>query len=428
MLYGGYGRTNFWFGDENAWIGTVPINKTFLSQETLMVQGFLLVSACSGCFWTLTAGSVIGGMVFTVAGEILGTTLVYFIVAKITDNENVFPFVLAVVAPCYSSLFLWLGWRKFSRLQLKESAMAEVGGRDKILAGLRSKARFLHCRPNSKYANLIRKELGLQQPVFSVALVFIAGWIVVGLLARLQPARHETYEMILGLMTGAYVPVISLMAGCVPVSDEKAMGITAWQLTFPLSPVRQWIIKLGVALAVTFVCLLIPCLMASILAPSPSVFPAAVLNFSEKFIQVLLACEVVTLIGFWAATSVEGNVRAILTTLLVCGLVCAATALGIWSAEQFEGLETMLILALLDIFHVSVQTLSRPIVFAGPSIILGGILLALVAARSLAQFRRIQIERRSVLAWTAFIIVLACLGGFWANDFIKSMAEAGKYP
>src|SRR6266850_2742942 len=63
-------------GNGMPWIGEIHVNSATVDtwgKDSLMIQGFLLASACSACFWTLSAGTVIGGMVFTFAGEVLGT-------------------------------------------------------------------------------------------------------------------------------------------------------------------------------------------------------------------------------------------------------------------------------------------------------------------------------------------------------------------
>src|ERR1041385_1402032 len=190
-----------------------------LSNDSLNVKGAMLVSACSACFWTLAAGSVIGGMVFTFAGQVLGTTVVYFAVAKLTENENVFPVAVAIAVPFYCVLFLWLGWRKFARLELKGAGFAEAVELPEGMLALRWRPKLLRSTRSNKWINLVRKEVRLQRPAFMLTLVFVAGWTITALLSRWQPFRHQAYETVLTILTIAYVPIVSLLAG----SDRKSV-------------------------------------------------------------------------------------------------------------------------------------------------------------------------------------------------------------
>src|SRR2546423_3312406 len=73
--------SSMWWGDY-AFAHDRFMFSDLLSKDSLMVLGFMVVTACSAGFWTLSAGSVIAGIVFTFAGEVAGTTVVYFAVSK----------------------------------------------------------------------------------------------------------------------------------------------------------------------------------------------------------------------------------------------------------------------------------------------------------------------------------------------------------
>src|SRR5580765_7174901 len=52
--------------------------------DLLAIFGFMLASACTAGFWTLGGRSVIAGVVFTFAGALLGTGLLYAVVSGFT--------------------------------------------------------------------------------------------------------------------------------------------------------------------------------------------------------------------------------------------------------------------------------------------------------------------------------------------------------
>src|SRR5439155_6164806 len=109
---------------------------------------------------------------------------------------------------------------------------------------------WLRCRPQGAALNLIRKELRLQKPLFLIAVVFALCWFVALGLWFIQPATHELFETVLTVLAVFYAPLIALLAGCVSLGEEKALGLTAWHLTLPVSAWKQWLAKLGVSSAI----------------------------------------------------------------------------------------------------------------------------------------------------------------------------------
>src|SRR5690606_4351476 len=85
---------------------------------------YLLILFCSGPFWTLVAGSTIGGAMFAPAVFALVELTSSFVVSRITDAE-IDPFsahpALVVVRIVYTLSMVWLGWRKYTSYELKSA-------------------------------------------------------------------------------------------------------------------------------------------------------------------------------------------------------------------------------------------------------------------------------------------------------------------
>jgi hypothetical protein len=136
----------------------------------------LLPLVCSVGFWTLFARSTLGGIAFSLAtlGAVMMT--VAFAVGKIWAGQPIMvdgltPLTMSLAGLAYAPLFLWLGWRKFSGLELNSSDGGESGlnasaGADAPVASV------LRSRVGSPVTNLVRKELRLLRPLLVFALLF----------------------------------------------------------------------------------------------------------------------------------------------------------------------------------------------------------------------------------------------------------------
>ncbi|HSC27405.1 MAG TPA: ABC transporter permease, partial [Vicinamibacterales bacterium] len=137
---------------------------------------FLLVMFCSAGLWTLVAGSTIGGAVFSLAGLAIVEMGATFVTSRVTGLE-LDPFdahpALVTVRLMYAAGTLWLGWRMFARYEVK--AIGEGGA--PIASGVFERLAVLRSRPAGAIANLVRKEMRLQQPTFLIAALFAAVWL-----------------------------------------------------------------------------------------------------------------------------------------------------------------------------------------------------------------------------------------------------------
>jgi|tagenome__1003787_1003787.scaffolds.fasta_scaffold20912761_2 hypothetical protein len=101
-------------------------------------------------------------------------------------------------------------------------------------------------------ATLIRKELRLQQVSFLLAGIFciLAALGALLYMARpISPTQTSIGEVLLGTDFVIYMVLLPILAGSLCLAEEKAWGVADWQLMLPVSRVRQWSIKMAVALS-----------------------------------------------------------------------------------------------------------------------------------------------------------------------------------
>ena len=292
------------------------------SSTFLGVVALLAGVMCSSAFWTLMSRSVIGGMVLPLAMQVLLAGIITWIVSgtsTVPPDEpasGLFP-ALGAGAFVYCALFMYLGWRKFSRLQWREGYTGESG--IAAFPALRTKE-AQSVVPRGPWASLLRKELRLHRPVFYLAALFAVCWLAAFGLEELRPAWEGRFENVFGMLLVIYLPLAWLLSGCISLGEEKRLGTWGWHLTLPVSGVRQWAVKISFALLMA--------LALGILMPALA-WPAArapILGFSMVWWDVppaLLALPIAvfaTVLSFWSVAMFGTVVRAILFTFLGAGI------------------------------------------------------------------------------------------------------------
>ena len=420
-----------------AWVPFVQPHLDLTPHQMLLAGSFLLAAVCSAGFWTLLARSTIGGMVFSLgAPGFLG--LVAASIATRTNEPYVLQFGDSRTAPAiivtwliYSPVLLWLGWRMFARLEVRGVAF-EGGGAlslSKPHLGRKWWSDWLRCRPKGGLLNLVRKELWLHKPVFQVAAIFVVCWFATFLLLLLQPARQPMFETTLNFLTGSYIPLVLLLAGCVSLGDEKTLGLTAWQLTLPISARRQWLVKLGVAAGGGVALgLVLPYLLAWLTAAKANVGLFAVISKANSdWASLLLVSALVLAMSFWAGSLVVNAVRAALVSVigLVALLVCGRV--GPWCGGNLGGLETPLLTSVVAHFQLSpyfFKDLPSRLPLASVLVYLFFVALILAAlVQSLAQFRRAQTPTSVIFRYSLVLAAMTFLSAFWFADFEVSAFE-----
>jgi hypothetical protein len=399
----------------------------FEKREVVLFGVFLVATVCSCGFWTLVAGSTIGGFVFTIAGQFVAGAVVAGAIAWIHGQDQAFEDsqtlpALAITGVVYSAVFLWLGWRKFVRLEVRPARLGQTMAQSGITNWNVPWAGMLVSRPGQRVQNLIRKELRLERPVFLLAAVFVVCWLATGLLQWLRPHHNITY--VFDVLTCLYGPLVALLAGCVPLGEEKALGLTASQLTLPFSQRLQWLIKLGAGVGTAAVlCLALPSALFWVTGRVFDVSTSGVMNPNDNGILALASiCGFAFLSGYWAIAMTANTVRAALVA--VCGLVTlgACATLGAWLGQQSNGWQTAPLAMIMCHFQLAPDVLQEQarrvawIIFYGLTI--GIILLCLV--QSLIQFRKTEQIRHKLFSYSLALSMLVVGLVFWSIDFGSS--------
>ncbi len=401
--------------------------------DMLPCVGFVVATICSAGFCALAARSVIGGMAFAacwqfvvmlvVSGALYACYKLFGRDPAAPDMEK-WPVVTAYVCAgaLYSAFTLWLGWRTFAEMEVRDApASANLALPDWMTP--KKLATILRCQPAGNLRNLIRKEAGLQKPIFTIATVFVACWVVAFLLLLLEPSRRVIYVGTLNALTAIHIAIIALLAGCVSLGDEKSLGVTAWHLTLPVSSRRQWFVKLLVSAATAIlVGLVLPLFLSALTLIKARVGLFAVINTdTSTIVFAIVPMSVLVVLGFWCASFLENTVRAVLTLVLACAVLGTAASLAVWIADKFGGLQTGFLTSLIARFQWSPYSLDGVFPWGGIYLCLvaGATLIALV--QSFSQFRRAQSQSAALFRHGAILAAVVFAIAFWVADFNVSM-------
>jgi hypothetical protein len=378
---------------------------------------FVLVTLCSTSFWALVARTSFSGAVLTAASQFVGLAVVLLLASQFQQTESspddarFLPFV-EIAGAFYGVATLLLGWRRFTRFELKDVSATEAFPRLRYLLGMKRWERWLTCRPNQAAANLARKELRLQKPLFQFALLYLMCWVISFLV--LLAYRQITYPVWMNFLGCLYAPACMALAGCLPLGEEKTMGLTASQLSLPVSSLRQWAVKLGTGLCTgVLLGLLFPFALSwfSYLIIGKSVSQK---EFGmDAWPAVAAVSGALFFLSFWMSSFVASVVRA--TLFAVVGLVPLffLAILGSWCAQQTCGFQRTLWLLVGVDGQLRIPGLVGVIGFA---VIVGSICLT----QSLRQFRRVRIPASTVVTNSLVLGAGVALGSFWWTAVVLS--------
>ncbi len=401
---------------------------------------FILAIVCSTPFWTLMARSTIGGVAFTAMGIFLVSSGTGFIFDKLffLDGNvpigvffqaklNSFYATIGTVGVLYSFIFLWLGWRKFSRMELRDVLGGDDVSLPRNFPGARALANLLRCRPQNALGNLIRKELRLQKTCFLIAIIFTICWLLTLALLFLQPSRHELCEAFFNVLTAFYIPLIALLAGCISIGEEKTLGLNAWHMTLPPSTVRQWSIKLFIGFAaILLLGVLLPYLLALLASVKIKVGVVELIIKEKNAWAFLFPLTAVLILSFWAATLTGNTIRAALMTVSFIVALIILTNVGEWVVDVSGGLETVLLRRL------SLSNGWGPYAFKGIArlheyfpLFLGAIILVPLW-QSLRFFRRGQSQELKLTKEPLTLLLILFATVLWSIDFRTSVANSDR--
>jgi hypothetical protein len=358
---------------------------------------YVLVMLCSGVFWTMVAGSAIGGLAFAGAAiwivELGGNMLLWRVWGLELPLFSTDSRMLAIRL-AYSIVMVWLGWRAFTRYQVRmhgEAISAPAIGALPAIGWLR-------CRPRGALLNLLRKELHLHQATFQIAGLFVLCWAVAAAYFGWAPDPPMAEVVLMGMLT-TYVLVSLVLAATISLSEETTLGVRAWHLTLPVSTRTQWAVKLGVSIVmVALLTIGLPLLMAT-LSPAVISLPGQVVQIPRN-VRFLTTMGAGFVICFWAASLFGHTVRAVVASgVVVGGLLMLVPAVDTIARRLPLGSE--LLTSFMVRYQLPPDALHPPGLSARwfePAVMLTvlGIASVLVFRQSLTAFRRIDVGRRGI--------------------------------
>src|ERR1043166_4038234 len=401
-------------------------------QPALIVVILIVTTLCSTGYWTMVARSIIGGVAFSIYAQFMVGVIVGFGLYRIYGggplSDSLITGAVVVTGLIHSAFFLWLGHRKFVRLELADITFGEgISDRPGSLISWWPDA--LRCRANSPFLNLVRKELRLQKTVFVIAGVLLLCWIITLLLSFIAPIPKSYLEGIFGALVSGYVFLLPVLTGCIPLGEERTLGLAGWHLTLPVSARRQWFVKLAVAVGVAAAFgLLIPYLLVNLTAATGKVDAFKFGENSVRLYAVLAAIGSPFLLSFWATTFLGNPIKAVVAAVIAVGVLGSVCELGTWCAEKVAPLEVFPVSEVvawlqLPIYH-HVKAPADQHARAGVLGILIAVSAAIgivaILAQSYIQFRRVQSRPRILARNAAILAVLSFLLSFWCVDVMEA--------
>ncbi len=280
-----------------------------------------VMSFCTGPALTLFARNSLGGAAMTFLGPyflmILGVILsAIFGISVDSIGEPLLLTYALVVGTVYSVIVFRAGWQWFDQLEDAALIRKELALPAKLAHPLAGLAAMLTPKRGGAMANLVRKELRLQQSAFFAALFFIVFWIGCLVAWRIYPAMGvEPIMIIPAIFLCLAVPVT---VGIVSTAEERNLGVHEWHLTLPVPAARQWFVKVLVAIVVNAVLgLLLPGLLvraASWVTGDPRLLEGGHLHLVSP---ILIANLVLLCAALYSSTAASNGMRALIGTVVV---------------------------------------------------------------------------------------------------------------
>jgi hypothetical protein len=390
----------------------------------IALAGFLLIMVCSGGLWTLVAGSTIGGAAFSLAGLAIVELTSSFIASRVTgleiDQFTAHP-VLTVMRVACAALTAWLGWRMFARYELKAPGEGGIA----VATSLPERLPALRPRPTGAIANLIRKEVRLQQPTLLIATLFTAVWLAAMLFFAMPPARPQVANAAFTVLLVSYYPLAILVCGAISIGEDTALGIRPWHLTLPVTSFTQWSVKLGVTLVVGALAIAVPFVLAA-LTPTSVALAAGEIQMPSAS-RTALAAGSLIVISFWSATMLGHTVRAAVAVVAFVPVLWLAGVLASLIGQRCGlGGDLMTYLMVANQWSPEAFLPSRasmPRMFEVGVFAFGAVLVGLALRHSLAAFRSTQVGRRMVIRSGLQLVAVTMLFSFVPSAYFTAAAS-----
>ena len=170
------------------------------------------------------------------------------------------------------------------------------------------------------------------RPVWLISLLAAVGWACLTLFGVLYERGYSrNFETTLIGMGVVSTLMIAILAGSLSLGEERTSGTHSWHLTLPVSALRQWLIKLCMALFAGLVGAgLLPLLIARRFIGSSHVLVDVHLGMRLPLVVLGL-----TFAAFWCACAVNGTVGAVVWVLPAILAIGCTTYFGEFLASGF---------------------------------------------------------------------------------------------
>jgi hypothetical protein len=124
-----------------------------------------------------------------------------------------------------------------------------------------------------------------------------------------------------------------VFAGLLSLGEERSSGTQAWHLTLPVSPLRQWLVKLVMAMLAGFSSAVLLPLLVVIAAGSVLGSPLMYVDFPELR-DWMVFVPLMTFASFWCACAANGTVRASLWVATAPAAILFVRLSGTWLGQE----------------------------------------------------------------------------------------------
>ena len=273
---------------------------------------------------TLLCRSTLGGAIFTIC-----LPIVAFLVADLSalmlfdaadargiDDFKAATFWPAVVITCAAGAVAT--WLLFSRLEATDGRGASL----EIPLWPDRGAASAPAARRPPIAQLLRKELRLQQMALVVAGLFVSLWVGVSLVVSRGPDASRLDLNDLTPLYLVYLGFLSMLVGALAAAEERSLGTAPADMLLPIAGWKRWAVKAGVAFALTLA------LGVALPAVLEAVRPTGSLPlFRDDGLGFVVTALVLTAIGLYVSTLSANGVAALVATILVA--IALPSAIGI---------------------------------------------------------------------------------------------------
>ncbi len=382
------------------------LNFTRLDRQAGMLAIVWVVTAtCTATFWTLVGRSVLNGLVLNlIQGFVLFE--IWQSAEHVLQQSALFPAIVLVTG--YSLLMLGLGRRKFIRFEVAGgSATADL-----VVPGFGAASRtrgLLRSRPEQPLLNLVRKEARLLWLVWYLIVATILGVLCLAALQFVPGYSPQSVQTLVSSFLLAVPTLTAILTGSMAMGEERSSGTSSWHHTLPVSGVTQWLVKVGAVLALSFLALILPVMIATFTVGVEVGVPFGFNVGDNGVLALFIFSSLIGFAGFWCACAVKGTIRAALLTVPAMAFVLLALRPGPFVTSGLIGTGMM------DAFVVTSPPRFWPDA-SGFSWLIDGfwILSVLVAVfQSYRLFRREVTD--SLYPFLRFLLILAIVAFLWGS-------------